>query len=123
MTVDLFPLLLILFTHWVADFVAQSDWMAQNKSKSHYALSAHVLTYTLILFLGSLFISTHDIVLFYSWAVFNGLAHYGIDYITSRISSKLYSEGKIHEFFVVIGFDQFLHTATLLLSYYYIILY
>jgi len=122
MTIELIPILIILFTHWVADFVAQSNWMAQNKSKSHYALYSHVLTYTLILFIGSLFISTNDIVLFYCWAIFNGLVHYGVDYITSRVSSKLYSEGKIHDFFVVIGFDQFLHAATLLLSYYYITL-
>jgi hypothetical protein len=45
------------------------------------------------------------------WALLNGLAHFGIDAVTSRITSKLFSQGKTHEFFTVIGFDQFLHLA------------
>ena len=40
-------LLALLTTHFVADFVLQSDWMVQNKSKRWGALAAHVSVYTL----------------------------------------------------------------------------
>ena len=42
-------IVLILAVHWLADFVGQSDWMAQNKSKRLWPLLAHVLVYTAIL--------------------------------------------------------------------------
>lgn len=36
---------LIIFSHWVADFIAQTDWMAKNKSKSWLALTDHIVAY------------------------------------------------------------------------------
>jgi hypothetical protein len=39
------------------------------------------------------------------------------DFVTSRISSRLYAKGDIHNFFVVVGFDQFLHYSALIVSY------
>ena len=44
-----------------------------------------------------------------------GLIHFPVDYVTSRLNSKLYQAGKNHEFFVSIGFDQWIHFATILL--------
>lgn len=41
---------LILAIHFVADFILQSDWMAQNKSKNIDALTFHVLTYGALFF-------------------------------------------------------------------------
>jgi hypothetical protein len=102
---------LVLFTHWVADFVLQSNWMAQGKSKTYLPLISHVAVYTLVLAL------IHPL-----WAIVNGILHLVVDYFTSRISSKLYAKGDIHNFFVVIGLDQFIHVITLLTTYYYIVL-
>jgi hypothetical protein len=98
----------ILFSHWVADFVCQSDWMAQNKSKNFSALVAHIAVYS-----GVLAIMTMN----GPFAALNGLIHLVIDFFTSRIAGKLWADKKVHYFFVVIGFDQFLHTAILLLTY------
>jgi hypothetical protein len=39
--------------------------------------------------------------------------HFVTDYITSRISSKLWAKQDWHRFFVTIGFDQLIHQATL----------
>lgn len=101
---------LIIFSHWVADFIAQSDWMAKNKSKSWKALSLHILAYTISLAL-LLSLIHPKTALFY--ALVNGGVHFVIDAITSRITAKLYAKGDVHNFFVVIGLDQALHMSTL----------
>ncbi|MCB2179479.1 DUF3307 domain-containing protein [bacterium] len=36
-----------LFAHMVGDYIFQSDWMAQNKTKSWKAAIIHAITYTL----------------------------------------------------------------------------
>ena len=45
----LWPFVVLLATHWVADFVLQTHWQASNKSKNNVALSRHVLVYTGVL--------------------------------------------------------------------------
>ena len=98
--------IVISFIHWFADFFAQSHWMASNKSKSNKALALHILAYTSILTLA--FGPIYGVV--------NGLLHWVTDYFTSRATSKLHAKGDIHNFFVVIGADQFLHMAALFLT-------
>lgn len=112
-------LILILFTHFIADFALQSDWMAKNKSKSNRALAVHTFVYTSGL---SLLMLVDQNVLWVYWAVLNGILHGLTDYVTSRWSSHLWSKGDVHNFFVVIGFDQFIHAATLITTYYWIVL-
>lgn len=93
---------LILFLHWIADFILQTDWMAQNKSTSNKALLIHVSVYTLpFLFIG------------WKFALLNSVIHFCVDYITSRIAKKFYNNGDIHNFFVIVGFDQTIHFITL----------
>lgn len=36
-----------LVAHAVGDYILQSDWMADNKTKSHVAAALHAVTYTL----------------------------------------------------------------------------
>ncbi len=104
----------LLITHYIADFVCQSHWMASNKSKDNLALLAHIAVYTGILYFGSiiLFMSfpPYLIMLF---VMLNVVFHYITDYITSRITSKLYAKQAWHNFFVVIGLDQLIHQLTL----------
>jgi hypothetical protein len=103
----IFIIIYLWFCHWVADFVCQSNWMAQNKSKNNKALIQHCLVYTLIL----------EIMLFNPfYGIINGLIHFPVDYVTSRVNSKLWNEKKIHWFFVSVGFDQFIHFVTLILT-------
>lgn len=93
----------ILALHWFADFVCQSDWMAQNKSKRLWPLCVHALAYTAILSL-----------LNPTWAIVNGLLHMLVDGVTSRITSRLYKAKQVHWFFVVIGLDQLIHAVALI---------
>ena len=100
-------ILLLGLIHFVADFVFQSNYVAQNKSKSNVVLLKHVVIYSLpfILFGSVIFV------------IINMLLHFCIDYCTSRMTSKLWAKGDVHNFFVVIGFDQFLHLCCLVLTY------
>jgi len=92
----------ILFLHWIADFILQSDYMAKNKSKNTAVLLLHVLVYS-------------SFFLWFGWqfAVVNGCLHFLIDFCTSRWTGYLYRKGDIHNFFVVIGLDQTLHFVCL----------
>lgn len=102
-------ILIIIWLHFVADFILQSDKMAKNKSKSSLWLLLHIVTYSIpLLYFGWLF------------ALINGIAHFITDFITSRITSKLYAKGEIHWFFVIIGLDQAIHLTTLVLTYKYL---
>lgn len=109
-------LIFVLFAHWASDFVLQSDKMAVNKSKSLKWLGIHILTYSF----GMLaFMLTASLLMHYTlssvflYVFVNAIAHFGTDAITSRMTSNLYAKGDRHNFFVVIGLDQLIHTATL----------
>lgn len=93
----------VLITHWIADFIIQTDWQAKNKSKSLSPLAHHISTYTLCL-------------LPFGWqfALINGASHFIIDYFTSKGSSYFFKKQDYHKAFIVIGFDQLLHTIILI---------
>lgn len=119
----------LLVLHFIGDFLLQSNWMATYKSKEALPLLVHVSIYSLcFLWLGYGF-----------WlAVF--LTHLITDYLTSRITSRLwfvdldpievgermtlgltpeweffasFNHWKRHWFFVCIGADQLIHYLTL----------
>jgi hypothetical protein len=97
---------LLMLSHFIGDFVLQTTWMAMGKSKSWKPLAAHIGVYTLCLLpFGIVF------------ALVNGLAHMGVDYVTSRINAKNWGQQKYRQFWIGIGADQFLHAACLLGSY------
>lgn len=103
MIVDIFTL---IWMHFVADFILQTDEMAKKKSKNNKWLAYHITVYSAPF-------------LYFGWqfAAINWAAHFCTDWCTSRLSSKLYAKGQIHWFFVVIGFDQAVHMTTLIGTY------
>lgn len=100
---------LVLIAHFVADFVLQTDKMATNKSKSNYWLLNHVLVYTLVM---SIFGLTFGLI--------NGLSHFAVDFISSRLTSYFWKKGDRHNFFVIIGLDQLAHSLILVYNLKYI---
>lgn len=94
---------LVLLVHWIADFVLQTDKQAKGKSTSIYWLSKHLAVYTACL-----------LPFGWKYALLNGSAHWVVDFFSSKASSYFYKKGQVHNFFVVVGFDQFLHVAILI---------
>ena len=116
MTVEI--VLAILAAHWVADFVCQSDQMAVNKSRSNGWLTAHVMTYTVVMFPVAYYLfHEYKFDLVMAWLILNGALHWITDYTTSRISSWFWQRERRHDFFVTIGFDQLIHYSCLFWSY------
>lgn len=117
-------LIYLCFVHWIADFVCQTDWMARNKSKNNKALLVHITMYSFVLgFYLSFYPDLFGIKLLY-FVVLNGFLHFCIDWVTSRITSHLHSKGQLGSttipnlgFFSFIGLDQFLHMASLFITY------
>jgi len=117
----------IIIIHWFADFVLQTHKQAQGKSKNWYDLLAHTFTYsTMWLFASCLLIGYANKGQTTQWYVIHSIlfalitfiTHTITDYFTSRLNSKLWVKGDVHNFFVSIGFDQVLHYIQLFLTYY-----
>lgn len=115
----------LIFSHWLADFVYQTDWMAKNKSKDNFALFCHVGCYSCVLMMYGIttnlykryYLGEPTTIHVFSFVAINGLSHWFIDYFTSRYNSKMWEQGRVHDFFVGVGFDQALHMAILILTF------
>ena len=129
-----YAIILILFSHFIADFICQSQKMAINKSSSNVWLTIHVLVYTLTMLpvamfldyllggeLSSWFIGNKMQTGICKWWLFNGFVHWGVDFMTSKLTKYLWTNKKERLFFMTIGLDQFIHTATLIWSYVFFI--
>ena len=120
----------IIFIHWIADFVLQSDKQAKGKSKNWSDLLAHTFTYsTMWVFASCLMLGYVNKGQTTSWYVIHALlfglitfvCHTITDYFTSRLNSKLWAKGDVHNFFVSVGFDQVLHYIQLFLTFYFLV--
>lgn len=119
-------IILIFLFHWVADFICQTHEMSLKKSKSVLWLTYHVSVYTSVTTIAWLLafglgsdvqiLATFTPVLFVTFAT-----HWITDFFTSKWTSRLWKEQKVHQFFVVIGLDQLIHATTLLITYNYFI--
>jgi hypothetical protein len=120
----MYAAVLILLFHWFADFLLQSQTMAINKSKSNYWLSIHVAYYTFGISPIIALVALHTgLIAGIQWLILNAILHWITDFITSRHTSKLYAAQKFYgfpSFFSVIGLDQWIHAACLLLTYDYL---
>ena len=100
----------LFFWHFIADFVLQPREMAKNKSKHFGYLMAHCLIYSATFWV---YLDIKLIGIMFS-------SHLVIDFISSRVTARLWKEKDIHGFFTIIGLDQFLHTMVIVYVWYFI---
>jgi len=126
---NLVEILGILFIHWIADFVLQTDKQAQGKSKNWGDLISHTKSYTMVWWAVGITLVVVNLYYpffeYHKWSLtmfvlITFVCHTITDYFTSRLNSRLWAEGKVHNFFVSIGFDQWLHYAQLFITYWYL---
>jgi hypothetical protein len=121
MNISIFILFSIIFIHWIGDFLFQTDYQAKNKSTSNKALTEHVFIYSMTFFFFANFyiiITRNYYMELFPFITFG--FHWITDYFTSRLNSKLWAKGDVHNFFVSIGFDQFMHYIQLILTFYFL---
>lgn len=115
----IFILLLLGGVHYLFDFLLQSRKMAENKSSSIKYLSLHVGIYTVGLGIIAYALHRPDYrILPYPvlWVIVNSVAHWVVDFVTSRLSASAYKDGEIKRFWSIIGLDQWLHHSILIVS-------
>ena len=126
---NLITIFVVLLTHWVADFILQTDKQAKGKSKNWSDLLEHTSTYSIAwVFVSCLLIGYITKTQTTSWYVIHALlfglitfiCHTLTDYFTSRLNARLWAKGDTHNFFVSIGFDQLLHYIQLFLTLYFL---
>ena len=96
----------IIWLHFIADFVLQPRFIANNKTNDAKILGLHCFIYGVPLLLIDPL-----------WAGFNAIAHFLIDAITSSATKYFSSKGKWYLFFTTIGLDQAIHLSILIWSY------
>jgi hypothetical protein len=126
------PVILITVIHWIADFVLQTDKEAKGKSKNWSDLLSHTVTYSFVWFIVGIVYMFFNIIWEDGYMEQNGtllincmvyfplitfITHTTTDYFTSRLNSRLWAKGDVHNFFVSVGFDQVLHYVQLFLTY------
>lgn len=133
--IDPITLTIIIFGHFIADFVCQNRWMGENKSSNYKALFAHCSVYFSALLIITLIFLNFEATTIFQYVFINSIIHCIVDFLTSRTSKYVHKKIKDSTYLIqddgewkregcwewmfwnVIGFDQFLHVATLILTY------
>ena len=72
----------LIWAHFAADFLLQSNTMAQKKSEDIFWLTMHSIVYGAVMCIFGIM-----------FGIVNGLLHFIVDAITSRINKNLWKDG------------------------------
>lgn len=100
------PYILLIWLHFIADFVTQIRYIADNKSKDKKILLLHCIIYAIpFMYFNVMF------------GIINGILHFVVDYLSSKATTYFYSKENYYGFFTIIGLDQAIHLTLLLLTF------
>lgn len=101
----------ILIGHFVADFVCQPRSWATKKHEDVTPLIYHVSLYMFMMAVafGVVAVGKIPLTLVVLWTLMNGVMHFIVDFVTSKLVHKYSQEGKIGTAIKIIGLDQLLH--------------
>ena len=115
--IPLIAIFLVLAAHFIGDFFCQTQWIAENKSKSTRVLMLHCVIYGAVLFIFSPLISLScsiPMIEMWKWITFNASLHFAVDIFTSLIYLFYYkNSGFKRGFFNTLAGDQFIHIGCL----------
>lgn len=114
--ITLVDISLLMIAHFIGDFILQTDEQAKGKSSDNAILISHIVTYIIPFTILALFLP-----LTMEFIVVNAMLHFATDYISSRMTKKFWAEGRVHDFFVVIGADQLIHALCLIWTYNFLV--
>lgn len=114
-----------MILHFLGDGIFQSSVWAENKWHDLKMLTFHVITYSLVILIGTYlyYNNWYNAILFTSVTF---VTHFFIDFFTSKISHRLAEKKKWGTpfpnfgFFTFILFDQLLHFIQLYLTFNYV---
>jgi len=119
-------ILLVLFFHWIADFICQDEKWAINKANWFEFLIQHTLLYSFIMWAGLLLIfPTFSASILFFLITF--VSHTLTDYFTSIVVKQRFMDkhlgSAIPNFgaYSIIGYDQLLHYTMLFYSLKYLL--
>lgn len=118
-------IIFILASHFIADFIWQTDEMAKGKGVSNNPWNLHLFQHCVMysgiiaflyavmrLFVDGIHVKIPIEMLVVFVVLF--ITHYLTDWVTSRVSKYYFDKGDTHNGFVTIGFDQVIHYLTLI---------
>jgi hypothetical protein len=113
----------LLFGHFLGDYVFQSRLQSLHKGHNLGALLLHVASYagimTAAFWVGVVTMQVTMPFLLYSAIVFFVAVfatHFVVDFLATRVYNYLWTEHKYKAFFSVVGFEQLLHQYVLLIA-------
>lgn len=103
----------LLFIHFFADFVVQTQWQQENKYDNDFALLAHISTYTLA-WAPIVWVVTHDVGSLVSFCGWTFVLHGITDSISSIYTHRAFVDQKDYrKGFQIVFLDQIAHLLQL----------
>ena len=120
---DAIRIVYLIFVHLLADIVLQGNKMNELKHRKMLYLSVHGGIYMVVLIIATQFTLLIGLtpILALKFAVFNGLAHFVVDFFTGGWKETKWAKSSIRNHSLITIFDHFIHITLLLLSYDYLL--
>ncbi|HLP03824.1 MAG TPA: DUF3307 domain-containing protein [Paludibacter sp.] len=109
-------IIILLLVHIVGDYFLQGSKLSEQKAVKISYLFEHVVIYTSLLIVVSPLALGLTFLQGAAFSILNGSTHFIIDFFTSRLKIKYYSESE-PKYIITMGIDHSLHLLILFATY------